>query len=51
MERAVSAASDANDAPTQVQTPHVHVPPTAKAHSPEDHVYSEDVLCAAYAKA
>ncbi|KAG6952812.1 hypothetical protein JG687_00012762 [Phytophthora cactorum] len=26
MERAVSAASDANDAPTQVQTPHAHVP-------------------------
>ncbi|KAG6966410.1 hypothetical protein JG688_00006785 [Phytophthora aleatoria] len=40
MERAVSAASDANDAPTQVQTPHAHVPPTAKAHSPEDHVPS-----------
>ncbi|KAF1775417.1 hypothetical protein GQ600_6120 [Phytophthora cactorum] len=42
MERAASAASDpeADDAPTPVQNPHAHVPPTAEAHSPEDHVPS-----------
>ncbi|KAG3004425.1 hypothetical protein PC120_g18575 [Phytophthora cactorum] len=42
MERAASAASnpEADDAPTPVQNPHAHVPPTAEAHSPEDHVPS-----------